>query len=48
MLRPAFTQAHGFSPFWLLVWAVAIDDARQSRERARRKRQWFAHKPISF
>jgi hypothetical protein len=47
-LKPAFTRAnttyHGFSRFGLLLWAIAIDDDRQRREKERRKK-WQAHIP---
>jgi hypothetical protein len=28
----------GISTFWLLVWAIAIDDDRQRRDKRRKKR----------
>lgn len=47
MLKSAFNRARVqpslIDPFWLMVWAVAIDDDRQRREKERRrKREAFA------
>jgi len=48
-LKPAFDNAkapsYGLSLFWLMVWAVAIDNDRQRREterrrKAMREKQW--------
>ncbi len=40
-LAPAFNRATiqptGFSTFWLLVFAIAIDDDRQRREKEHRR-----------
>ena len=42
-LKPVFARASGqntgFSIFWMLVWAVAIDDDRQRREKEQREKR---------
>jgi hypothetical protein len=48
-LKPAFTRAnttyHGFSRFGFLLWAIAIDDDRQRREKEQERRKWQAPMP---
>lgn len=34
-----------FSTFWMLVWAIAIDDDRQRREKERRRKREQAQQP---
>ena len=48
-LKPAFDRARitypGFSLFWLLFWAIAIDHDRQRREKEQERRKWQAPMP---
>lgn len=52
-IRTAFTcaatgtagTAHGFSFFWMMVFAIAILDDSDEREKKRRKRNEAFHRP---
>ena len=48
-IKTAFGRAasgnSGISTFWLLVWAIAIDDDRQRRDKRRKKRDRDASPP---